>query len=58
WLAIEAAPRNNLETNEEYHLVDESLDEEDFFDPVGDSNIGYLEYESDEGYYESFEDSD
>ncbi|KAH9302634.1 hypothetical protein KI387_014217, partial [Taxus chinensis] len=51
---------NNLETNEEDHVVgdNESLDEEDFVYPIGESNIGYLDYESDEGYYKSFEDGD
>ncbi|KAH9291241.1 hypothetical protein KI387_043570, partial [Taxus chinensis] len=49
---------NNLETNEEDLDIDESFDDEDFIDPTGDSNIGYLDYESDDGYYESFEDSD
>ncbi|KAH9311322.1 hypothetical protein KI387_026357, partial [Taxus chinensis] len=59
-LEIENAPRNNLEMNEEDHVdvENELLDEEYFVDPIGDSNIDYLDYESDEGYYESFEYSD
>ncbi|KAH9297127.1 hypothetical protein KI387_028809, partial [Taxus chinensis] len=33
-LTIEAAPRNNLETNEEDLSIDESFDDEDFIDPA------------------------
>ncbi|KAH9309032.1 hypothetical protein KI387_036943, partial [Taxus chinensis] len=58
WLAIEATLRNNLETNEEDLGIDESFYDEDFIDLTGDSNIGYLDYKSDKGYYESFEYSD
>ncbi|KAH9326260.1 hypothetical protein KI387_006438, partial [Taxus chinensis] len=44
-LPIEAAPRNNVEMNEEDQEADASqLEDDDFIGPAGDSNINYLNY--------------
>ncbi|KAH9322031.1 hypothetical protein KI387_016670, partial [Taxus chinensis] len=44
-LEIEAAPRNNMEMNEEDQETDvDQLEDDDFIRPAGDSNINYLNY--------------
>ncbi|KAH9324748.1 hypothetical protein KI387_004926, partial [Taxus chinensis] len=46
-LAIEVAPRNNMEMNEEDQEADtDQLENDDFVGPAGNSNINYLNYKS------------